>query len=131
MRRLAIIAFAAIAFASNVAHAANLEGKWRLATLPDASKFDATKTELAFLAGDRVAMTVGCNRMSASVTVGEGLLKFGPIMATRMACLPQLMSLEAAFQNAIGRTVSFKRDGTTLTLRDASNEVVATFSKKE
>lgn len=131
MRRLAMTLFTAVALMSSLAQAAGLDGKWRLTSLPDVSNFDASKTELAFLPDGRVAMTVGCNRMSATAATGEGTIKFGPIMATKMACLPNLMSLEAMFQNAIGRATTFKRDRDTLTLIDVSSNAVATFSKKD
>lgn len=131
MRLFTVVALATSILVTAAANAAPLDGKWRLASLPDVSTFDAAKTELAFLERGRVAMTVGCNRMSASVSIGEGTLKFGPVVATKMACLPQLMLLEASFQSAIGRTATYKRDGGTLTLLDDSNGIVATFTRKD
>lgn len=121
----------AASLAPAVASAATPSGKWRLASLEDTPSFDASKTELAFLDAGRAAMTVGCNRMSASASVSGTALKFGPIMATKMACPPRLMALEASFQNAIGRTVTFKLDGDKLTLIDASASIVATFTRQQ
>ncbi len=111
--------------------AATLTGKWRLASLEQLSSFDDTKTELVLQTDGRASMTVGCNRMNATVAIGEAGMKFGPIMATKMMCPPRVMTLEGVFQNAIGRTAAFKLEGETLQLLDASNSVVATFTRQK
>ena len=130
-RSLSILAVLAAVLIPGLAHSASPAGTWRLASLADLEKFDASKTELTIAENGQASMTVGCNRMRSTATVGDGSLKFSPIMTTRMNCLPPLMELEFAFQNAIGRTTSYKIAGKTLTLIDASQNVVATFTRKE
>lgn len=130
MNRIIVLAVVAGLCLLGPGSAASLTGKWQLASLEDVPSFDATKTELAFQPGGRVAMTVGCNRMSATASIGDAALKFGPIMATKMMCPPPLMSLESAFQNVIGRTAGFKLDGDKLRLINGSNTVLATFTRK-
>ncbi len=128
---IAVVALLATALLPGLVHAASPAGSWRLASIPDLTKFDASKTELTIAENGQASMTVGCNRMRSTATVGDGLLKFSPILTTRMNCLPPLMELEFVFQNAIGRTATYKTDGKTLTLIDAANNVVATFSRKD
>lgn len=130
MHRIIVLAILAGLSLLGPGLAASLTGKWQLVSLEGNPSFDASKTELAFQAGGRAAMTVGCNRMSATASIGDLALKFGPIMATKMMCPPRLMSLEAAFQNVIGRTASFKLDGDKLSLIDGSNTVMATFTRR-
>ena len=127
---LIVAVVAMIAGSAGWAAGAGLEGKWRLASLPGVVSFEASKTELIFIAEDRAAMTVGCNRMSGTVRRDGDALIFGPIMATKMLCPPPLMDLEMRFQKAIAATRAFKIEGGAMHLLDATGGVTATFFKK-
>ena len=59
-----------------------------------------------FLGGDgRAQMMFDCNRGGGGFEIGQGRLKFGPLMSTRMACAPD--SLDTVFMRDLQRVVSF------------------------
>jgi heat shock protein HslJ len=47
-----------------------------------------------------------------------------------MACPPATMQLELQFLNALEQTRSYQLNGPTLTLRNAANQPLATFTRK-
>ena len=47
-----------------------------------------------------------------------------------MACSPTTMQLEQQFLNALEQTRSYQLNGTTLTLRNANGQPIATFKRK-
>lgn len=80
----------------------------------------------------RASGFAGCNRFGGAYTLKDGLLSFGPLIATRMACGSARNSLEAAYLDAlahVGKTgVQWRSppqlqivtaDGTTLTFQAA------------
>lgn len=72
---------------------------------------------LQLVPGATLAGTAGCNRLSAGFSLpGAGLLAFGPVIATRMACPEPASSREAALLAALESVTEHRRDGETLVL---------------
>lgn len=66
----------------------------------------------------------GCNRGSATVTVAEGTITFGPLALTKMMCDQAAMELEAAVTATLTGEVAYEIDADQLTLRNGSNGLV-------
>lgn len=84
---------------------------------------------LRFDAG-RVAGLGGCNRFGARYELDGDRLSFSPLMATRMACRPDMMKVEQAFFDMLGKVKAMKLDGDRLELRDGEGKVLATFDRR-
>jgi heat shock protein HslJ len=66
----------------------------------------------------------GCNRFTGSFELSGDELKFGPIVATRMACSDPVMGVEAAFFDSLASVTRYEVNGEILGLSDG-DEVVA------
>lgn len=90
-----------------------LAGEWM-----EASRAQRPPTIL--FEGARASGFAGCNRWFAEVTQSGSNLTFGAIGMTRMMCEEPMMRIEGEFASAIERTRSYRMDGETLVLLDAS-----------
>ena len=63
------------------------------------------------------AVEAGCNTGSASVTITDATITFGPLMLTRMACPEPQTTLENAVVAVLEGDVAYTIDGDTLRLR--------------
>jgi heat shock protein HslJ len=76
----------------------------------------------------RVVGFSGCNRMSGAYALDGGSLKFAQIGGTKMACADESrMQLEQQYLSMFGRVASWKIEGRSLELLDASGRSAATF----
>lgn len=104
---------------------------WRIASIVLAgvpvALDDSVETNLA-LTSDLSALsgTVGCNRTSASFTLGEaeGEIVFAPIVSTMMACPEPAMSQERAAFDALQATNHYRREADRVVLSGPSSELV-------
>ena len=71
-----------------------LEGEWRILTL--ASVPVPEEATIGFVAGTHLAAHLGCNRMSGAFALARGVLRAGPLAATRMACPPDALDRDTA-----------------------------------
>lgn len=72
-----------------------LAGEWQVIRMGDDRVPSSAPLTLSFGADGQISGFSGCNRFSGSSHLsGEGL-SFGPLAATRMACAPEKMALEA------------------------------------
>lgn len=75
----------------------SLEGEWQIADLNGGGGVAGGR--LLFDPGDqgtsRVSGTAGCNRFNGNWKQDGSTLKLGPFAATKMACPPPLMAVEA------------------------------------
>lgn len=56
----------------------------------------------------KVEGTTGCNRFTGTVELDAGVMQFGPLAVTEMACLePERMEREAAWLKALGEVRAF------------------------
>ena len=84
---------------------------------------------LRFEAG-RVAGIGGCNRFGGRYELTGDALSFSPLMATRMACRPDLMKAEQDFFDMLGKVKAMKLDGDTLQLLDGEGQQLARFTRR-
>ena len=80
--------------------------------------------------GGRVGGLGGCNRFGGRYEMDGDKLSFSPLMATRMACRPDLMKAEQAFLDMLGKVKAMKLDGDRLELMDGAGKVLAVFDKR-
>lgn len=83
---------------------------------------------LSFSETNRVTGATGCNRMNGGVTVDASSMRFGALVATRMACAGDV---EARFLAALEATRTWGLDAGRLQLRNADGDVVATLEHRE
>lgn len=76
---------------------------------------------------NRMVGYTGCNRMFGGYEIDGELLSFGPIGATKMACM-ETMDLEREFLAAIEATASYYVTGSELEFFDAGGKNVARFA---
>jgi heat shock protein HslJ len=72
-----------------------------------------TKWLLVELGGEPAA-----NRFTGTFELSANELRFGPIVATRMACVDPVMRLETAFFDALASVARYELDGELLVLLD-------------
>ena len=108
-----------------------LAGQWRVESIRGAKDFDKSVTEVAFLDGGRVAMTVGCNRLMTQADVSGRALSFGQTIATKMACEPTLAAAEDQFIANLEATRSFEMldERSVLVFVSAEGESLISLSK--
>lgn len=76
----------------------------------------------------RVTGLAGCNRFSGTYTAGAGTLRFGPLIATKMAC-PEL-GTETALLRALEATRRYAMRGGALELMDDGGRVLARLEQR-
>ncbi len=76
----------------------------------------------------RVTGSGGCNRMSGSYEAGHGMLRFGPLISTKMACVS--METENAFFHALERTRGYRLHDRTLSLTDDMGRVLVRLEQR-
>lgn len=102
---------------------------WTLITIIDgesasSTPMDATST-LTFVNGidatdGTAVVATGCNTGSATVSLGEGTITFGPLALTKMACEQPLMDLESSVLSVLAGDVTFEIEARTLTITSSS-----------
>jgi heat shock protein HslJ len=96
-------------------------------TVPD----ERSRPTLAFdAAGQRVSGHAGVNRFGGTYAPEGAKLKFGPLLATKMAGPPELNDLETRYLRALERTEGWRIDGGELELL-AGERVLARFAAKK
>jgi putative lipoprotein len=102
--------------------------RWTLVELEGedvASAGDERAPHLEFdAAASRVSGSGGCNRLTGSFERNGDDLRFGPMAATRMACVEEVMRREGVFLDALGTVTRHQFEGRTLALL-AGERVVA------
>lgn len=132
IRRIALVLLGlALAACAAKPTAITLEGtRWRLVQLDGqavASEGGERAAHLVLQASSgRATGSGGCNRFSGSYQLRGDGLEFGPLAATKMACL-QGGAHETAFLDALGRVRRWVVSGTQLALTDMNGIVLARF----
>ena len=83
---------------------ATLEGReWVLRKLSSTEAAPAEPEVTLTIDGDRLAGSSGCNRYNGTIKTGETAtsLAVGPLATTRMACPPEVMTLEQRYTTAL------------------------------
>lgn len=125
-----VLAFAALAVSTLVALAstppAELTGaEWVLESV-DGKPVPATKPpRLSVDATGRVSGFAGCNRFFGRfVFEDQALMVSGGLGLTRMACPPEVMTLEKSFSRALEEATRWSRSGSSLTLEGDGGKLV-------
>jgi len=105
------------------ASVAGLPGtKWDLRNLVDAanqsksSLLANTQITLIFGTDGSLSGKDGCNQYSGTYQVNGNQLTFGPLIATEMACSPEIMQQEATYMIALQSATSFEQTAQQLTI---------------
>jgi heat shock protein HslJ len=131
MKRLSILALAALAACASVGDRQIGNGEWRAVDV-NGVPVDAGAPVTLRLHNGQASGTAGCNRYSGNFTVSRAQqqIRFGPLATTRMACPGQKMEQEGRFLSimqavtgytfygdgglslvaADGRAIRFRRD---------------------
>lgn len=80
------------------------QGVWNISAISDKPTIFPSRTELVFYPDGRMSATVGCNRLIGGYRRHGGVLTFGRIASTRMACPEGLSEQEQQF-NAVLPTI--------------------------
>ena len=80
--------------------------------------------------GGRVGGLGGCNRFGGRYEADGDKLTFSPMMATRMACRPDIMKAEQTFMDMLAKVKAMALDGDRLELLDGAGKVLATFDRR-
>jgi heat shock protein HslJ len=103
---------------------ARLEGShWALASARDATLPLGVVPTAGFHEGIVRGFT-GCNQYSAPYSVDGGSLDIGDVASTRMACEAPRDGVERAYVRALGRVLTWHRDGEQLVLSDGEGELL-------
>ncbi|MFD7158297.1 META domain-containing protein [Kribbella sp. NPDC059898] len=103
--------------------AAALDGtKWALSTIvagQTASHPAGAEKAWLTLNGDRVTGSTGCNEFQGVVANAPGKLTFGELATTRRACKGDAAKLESLLLNGLKGEVTYRVDGSVLSLRNS------------
>ena len=84
------------------------DSEWTLAEIDGHPLAPGTKAPTFMLTGGKAGGFGGCNRYTGPVTEnGPGLISFGELASTRMACPDAPMSLEAEFLNNLRHVTTY------------------------
>ena len=104
-------------------------GEWELASLAGQPVTLTRPATLNLSADGGASGFAGCNSYTSGYTTSGSALIVTNIVSTKMACEGDRMKVEVGLFRALGKTASFALDATTLTLRDAAGQPLATLRK--
>ena len=100
---------------------------WKLVSYGPADKptpaVPSVDTSLVFEDNGKVSGTMGCNQFGGEYKVKGDQITFGPLAATLMACPEPIMNQESAVLGILSGTVTYKADGSLLTITGADGSV--------
>lgn len=114
---------------SDVVTIENLAGKWTLASIAGgdiATLFTDRAPSMEFSNEGKVSGNAGCNTYHATYTLAEGVITFGPVMSTKMAC-PSLQG-EGLFVSSLSTPLHVELKGDKLVFLKDEN-IVLEFTK--
>lgn len=102
------------------------EGRWLAEDILGGGVIDNVETVLVIGADGSVSGSGGCNAISGKAKIRGDGIAFGPIAATRMACVPAVDDQERKFFKALGlaRRWRYAPEGDKLTLLDKGGGAV-------
>ncbi|MGY6549384.1 MAG: META domain-containing protein [Roseinatronobacter sp.] len=86
------------------------EGVWNISALGDKPTLFPSRTELVLFPDGRLSGSIGCNRVVGSYRRHGGILSFGRLAATRMACSEGLVEQEALFFELLAQIDGYDLD---------------------
>lgn len=126
------LTFTACGVGGAASSAASLEGEWTLLTLNGAPLLPSTTINVTFADGQEVGGFSGCNSYGGAYTAKGGVLHFGQLEMTEMACLEEgVMDQEQAYFAALSDVAKFRLDGDRLELLDKSGAALLIYARQE
>jgi heat shock protein HslJ len=101
---------------------------WRLAGIEGAPAAAPGRSTLLVTPDGTVAGDGGCNRYSGKAEVEDDAVTFGPLLATKRACEPDVTRQEVRLFEGLRRAAAWRIEGGELTLRDAEGRELLRFS---
>ncbi|MGP9790752.1 META domain-containing protein [Roseinatronobacter sp. NSM] len=103
------------------------QGVWNITAIGDKAAVFPSRTELVFYPDGRMSATVGCNRLIGGYRRHGGILSFGQIASTRMACPDGMMDQEQRFTTMLRRVDGYRvaPDSGRLTLLAGGQPVIS------
>lgn len=87
-----------------------LAGRWIAEDIGGMGVLDRAESVLELAADGSVTGSGGCNHMRGTATLGQADIRFGPLAATRRACIPALGDQEARFFAALAAARHWQLD---------------------
>lgn len=104
---------------------------WRLADLGGQPALPSVEATLEFPEEGKVAGRASCNRFFGTVEISGASIQFGPLAATKMACLDDAANAqEKKYLEALAAAERFEFDGPALLLYFRGSEQPLRFSRK-
>ncbi|MBB4206869.1 META domain-containing protein [Roseinatronobacter bogoriensis] len=86
------------------------QGVWSISAIEDRPTLFPSRTELVFYPDGRMSASVGCNRLIGGYRRHGGILSFGRLASTRLACPEGLGEQEQHFNTVLPRVDQFFLD---------------------
>jgi heat shock protein HslJ len=90
----------------------SVTGTWLAEDIGGAGVIDNLQSTLQLSEDGSVSGTGGCNNFAGKAILAGDAISFGPLAATRMACVPAVNDQEAKFFDALSKTQSWRIDAT-------------------
>lgn len=130
---IASMSLVSCAFSSSSAGSANTTVKntsWALVSLPNQSLVSDSLITINF-DNDKITGTDGCNGYTALYTQNDNKLNINrSIATTSKACPEPIMQQASSYISALAQVITYKIEGTQLTLLDTDSKPLATFNKQ-
>ena len=127
-----LLTIAALLLAScPVLAAPALTGKWRIVSIAGAEALDVARARAEFGKNGRFASTIGCNRIAGKPAISGERAKFGPMMATRMACPPPLDETERRYLAALEAVRGYRFEGDRLIFLGDDGAALVTLAREK
>ncbi len=111
-----------LACTSTAKQPAGPEGSWHIRHWQGQVALPAT-AELV-LSDGQLRLYFGCNRLSSRFQTQATHLRLAPLVATKMACEPDLMAAEQQAGVLLAATTAYRRHGERLQLLDPQHQVL-------
>ena len=99
-----------------------LAGTWHIESIGERPVIDHSPARIQFLADGRVNGNASCNRFSGTYSFVDGKLAISrSLIATKMMCLPALMTQEQHLFEVLPNAVSVTIENGIVTLHDEKN----------
>ena len=128
--RLAALGLAALlaACAGTDASAGLVGQSWTLTGIEGAPVAAPGRSTLRLSPDGKVSGAGGCNRFSGKAEVSEDAVTFGPLLATKRACEPDVMRQEVRLFEGLRRVDYWRVEGGELSLRAADGRELLRFA---
>ena len=120
-RGAAVLALFLAGCASAPPQQSSIVGLWRAQEVADTPVPDDVQVTLSLYGDGRAVGRAGCNNYTGNYKSAGTDISFGPMISTKMACAPEIMSVEQSYLSTLGAATRVeRRDGGVLVLTTES-----------